>query len=150
MSTEPVVPLDNDASAEQGSRVHPQPVGELPVASDITAPQPQTTAEPSPRMRDTAETVGTAVGKAVGKVRELPRQMAELKERFTVIRGRARESATSTAEEFRQNARQRAYQARTRVEQVAHEYPLQFILAVGAAGFVLGFALRVWRSSRRD
>lgn len=148
MSSEPVVPIDRDVSASETSRLIPQSeiAGELPVASDVTVPQPEV---PATRKREAAETVGAAVGKAVVRVREVPRRMAEMKERFTVIRGRAREDAASTAGDFRENARQKVQEARTRADYLAHEYPLEFILGVGAAAFVLGFALRIWRSSRR-
>jgi hypothetical protein len=149
MSSEPVVPIDKDVRASDTTRLTPRAdiAGELPVASDVTVPQPEIA--PTTRKREAAETVGTAVGKAVLRVREVPRRMAEMKQRFTVIRGRTREEAASTAGELRENARQKVYEARTRAEYLAHEYPMQFILGAGGTALVLGFALRVWRSSRR-
>jgi ElaB/YqjD/DUF883 family membrane-anchored ribosome-binding protein len=149
MSSEPVVPIDKNLTASETTRLNRQSevVGVLPVASDVTVPQPEIA--PRAKTRDAAESVGTAVGKAVVRVRELPRRVAEMKERFTVIRGRAREDAASTTEDLRQNARDKVRDARTRAEYLAHEYPLQFIAGAGAAAFVFGFAMRVWRSSRR-
>ncbi len=149
MSSEPVVPIDKDVRVPETTRLSPRSdiAGELPVASDVTAPQPEIA--PANRKREAAESVGTAVGKAVVKVRELPRRVADMKQRFIVISGQRREDAVSSAGELRDNARQKVQQARSRAEYLAHEYPLQFILAAGAAAFVLGFALRIWRSSRR-
>lgn len=140
MSSEPVVPLESrDILAEPTAvlPVVPVPERELPAGDDM-----------NPRLRNTAESVGTAVGKAVNKVRTLPRRVSEMRDRFTVIRGGAGE-ATSSTEDLKDTARQKMYEARSRARFYAHEYPLQFIAAAGAAGFFLGFILRVWRSSRR-
>ncbi len=149
MSSDPVVPINRDTSITDSARVRSRSeiAGELPIASDVTVPQPDIVR--GDRKRDAAETVGAAFGKAVVRVRELPRRMADMKQRFIVIKGRTREDAASTAGEIRENARQKVYEARTRAEHLAHEYPIEFILGAGATAFVLGFALRIWRSSRR-
>lgn len=147
MSSEPVVPVNNmGIASENEPLIRPiVPERELPVES-VVVEEP---AELNPRLRDTAESVGTAVGKAVGKVREFPRRVSEMKERFTVVRGRAQEDAASTAGELKESARQKVDQVRSRVQYYSREYPLQFLAGVGATCFVLGFALRIWRSSRR-
>ncbi|HYG99089.1 MAG TPA: hypothetical protein VD837_08155 [Terriglobales bacterium] len=137
MSSEPVPPLENRDILAETSRVRtavPVPERELPPGR--------------PRLHNRAESVGSVVGKAVGRVRDLPRRVSEMKERFTVIRGR-RGGAAPSAGELKETARQRVYEARSRAEFYAHEYPVQFIAAAGAAAFVLGFIMRVWRSSRR-
>lgn len=139
MSSEPVVPLESrDIVTGRADviPVVPEPERELPVGSEV-----------NPRLRNTAESVGTAVGKAVRKVRSLPNRVSSMRERFTVIRG-GQESSAGTAAEMKETARQKIDEARSRAEFYAHEYPLQFIAAAGAAGFALGFILRVWRSSR--
>jgi ElaB/YqjD/DUF883 family membrane-anchored ribosome-binding protein len=138
MSSEPVIPLENRGILAEptGVPVVPVPERELPVGSDANA-----------RLRITAESVGNAVGKAVNKVRTLPRRVSSMKERFTVIRGGGTEGASPA--DMKETARQKIYEARSRARYYAHEYPIQFIASAGAAGFVLGFILRVWRSSRR-
>lgn len=141
MSSKPNTPLNDAAELETPVYV---PAGSV----DRQLPEQATTTN-SGALHDTAESVGAAMGKAVGKVRELPRRMAEMRERFTVIRGRAREDAASRAVEMKETAKLRVSQAQTRAEYYAHEYPIQFILGVGATAFVLGFILRIWRSSRR-
>lgn len=162
MSSEPVVPLKVE-NAQESPYVAPDTDRELRGAEGIRAgrtdrllereyrdsrPLGEIPGESAPKLRETAETVGSAVGRAVNKARDLPRRLTEMKQRFTLIRGRAREDAATTAEEVRETARHKFQQARTRVQHYAHEYPIQFILGIGAAAFVLGSFLRVWRSNR--
>jgi len=149
MSSEPVVPINKVEEPALDERLSPPipPERELPLHS-VNVPRPDAAAE-NPRLRDTAESVGTAVGKAVHKVRDLPRRVSEMRERLVVIRGRTREDATSTAAELKENARQKMYEARNRAQYYAREYPLEFLAAVAGVGFVFGFALRIWRSGRR-
>jgi hypothetical protein len=149
MSSEPLAPLNNNETPSETTVVsHPVPVErQLPIDSVITGATERE--DGNPKLRETAETVGTAVGKAVNKVRDLPRRVSEMKERFTVIRGRTREDASSAAAELKENARQKAYQARSRAQYYAREFPLEFLAGVAGVAFVLGFALRIWRSSRR-
>lgn len=159
MSSEPVVPpnlTEDVGETDSAAPTVPFPskptnVRELPIASDVVAPaQPDfVRREPAPRVRDAAETVGAAVGKAVGKVRELPRRVSEMKERLTVVGGRKREDTATKAAEVKETARVRLHEAQSRADQIAHEYPIQFILGMGAAAFMLGFVMRIWRSSRR-
>ncbi len=172
MSSEPVVPLNNEEREEESPYVAPgterdlrraagsvaartdrmlepeyrdsRPLGELPIRR-----VPRERDEGANRVRGTAQTVGSAVGKVVNKARELPGRLAEMKERFTVIRGRTQENAASKASEIGENAKQKVSEARTRIEHYAHESPLQFVLGVGGACFVVGMILRMWRSSRR-
>jgi ElaB/YqjD/DUF883 family membrane-anchored ribosome-binding protein len=148
MSSEPVVPVGRVDSVTETSTRPGHIAGELPIASDVTVPQPELT--PGSPLRGTAQSVGTAFGKAVAKARGVPSRMAELRQRFTVIRGKAREDTASAAQDIRQNARQKLTSVRTRAQYYAHEHPLEFIVAAGGVGVVLGFALRIWRSSRRD
>jgi ElaB/YqjD/DUF883 family membrane-anchored ribosome-binding protein len=149
MSSEPIVPL-NSTETEDEAPDYVSPAGSI----DHQLPERATIhkeAEVSGPggLHDTTEAVGAAMGRAVGKVKDLPRRVSEMKERFTVIRGRGREEALSRADELKENAKQRVTDARTYAAYYSREYPLQFIAAVGAAGFVLGMILRMWRSSRR-
>jgi hypothetical protein len=147
MSTEPTVPVKNEETVREMPLVSPAvtPERELPAQSVVSEEQ----LELNPKLRDTAETVGATVGRAVCKVREFPQRMSEMKQRFTVIRGRTREDAASAAGELKETARQKVHEARSLARYHARENPIQFILAVGAVSFVLGFSLRIWRSSRR-
>jgi len=49
--------------------------------------------------------------------------------------------------ELRENARQRLMMARNRTAVLKQDHPLELIAAFAASAFVLGFALRVWRSN---
>ena len=100
------------------------------------------------RLNDTAEQIGSAVGRAVRTVRELPEQLGSLKDRFTVIRGRGQQAASEKAQELKETANQQMQRTRRRIDHLVSEYPLQVILAAAGAAFVLGVALRVWRSNR--
>ncbi len=104
------------------------------------------TARNNPRLNDTAEVIGNAVGVAVESVRRLPERLQEMKERFTVIRGRVQEDAAAAAEEWKEVAREKAEQARNRAAQLAHDYPLHLIAGVAGVAFLGGVALRIWRS----
>jgi hypothetical protein len=164
MSSEPVVPLNNAEKETDTSYVAPGTERELRSDELVSRNRPdrlieresrdsrplgEIPGEPAHRLRETAETVGSAVGRAVNMARDLPRRVEEMKERFTIIRGRAKEDAAATAEEVRETAKHKMRQAQTRVQFYAREYPIEFILGVGAFGFVIGMFLRAWRSSRR-
>jgi ElaB/YqjD/DUF883 family membrane-anchored ribosome-binding protein len=100
------------------------------------------------RLNEATGAIGGAVGSAVEEVRRLPERLEEMKARFTVIRGRAQEGAASKAADLKQAAREHAHGARSRAAYYAREYPLHVIAAVAGAGFALGIALRIWRSTR--
>lgn len=128
----------------------------IPFLRDVVVP-PEQPELPSPaqerakaRINEMAETIGYAVGTAVETVRELPRRLQYLKQRFIVIRGRSREDAAAAAAEWRQTAEQKMAETRTRAHQLSQQYPLQVILGFAMAGFVLGFALRIWRSHNAE
>ncbi len=166
MSSEPVVPLNNAEKEAESPYVAPEDIQHHPARAQRVVPNRadrllereypdsrplgEIPGEPSRRLRGTAETVGSVIGRAINTARDLPRRVAEMRERFTVIRGRTQQNAASTAEELKETARQKARVAQTRAQHYAHEYPLQFIGAVGASCVVLGMILRVWRSSRYD
>jgi hypothetical protein len=67
----------------------------------------------------------------------------------------AREKSTEFATHAREGGRKLRVQAqsnynytRRRAGEVAHDYPVHVALAAGAAGFLLGVGLRIWRSNR--
>ena len=47
-------------------------------------------------------------------------------------------------------SRTSAKQLRNRTEQIKREHPVKFLYGVAAAAFVLGVALRIWRSSGHE
>ncbi|MGI9103147.1 MAG: hypothetical protein ACR2IF_11970 [Terriglobales bacterium] len=94
---------------------------------------------------EAAEKIGTIMGAAVDQVRRLPDRLEEMKHRFTVISGRAREDAKAKASDLTEEARLKAWEARTRAERLAHDYPVQVIAGAAAAGLVVGILLRLWR-----
>lgn len=97
-------------------------------------------------LNSAAENIGSAVGNAVENART---RLQEMKERFTVIRGRAQRDlstkASEVADELKQQAQRTVSDARTRAEHLARRNPLEFIAAAAAFGFVMGIVLRLWR-----
>ncbi|PYP90781.1 MAG: hypothetical protein DMG65_10305 [Candidatus Angelobacter sp. Gp1-AA117] len=59
-----------------------------------------------------------------------------------------RQTAAERAADLRSQVRTRYYRTRLRANAVQRDYPLQLILAGGAAGFLLGVGLRIWRTNR--
>ena len=59
-----------------------------------------------------------------------------------------RQAAVDKANELGSQVRTGYYRARLRANAVVGDYPLHVVLAVGAAGFLLGLGLRIWRASR--
>ncbi len=99
------------------------PERELPVADLSTTEQLIVTeAQPSnPRLNQTAEAVGSAVGSAV-------RRVDKVRERFNVIRGKAEETAAArseelkrAAEEWKQAAEEKAQDVKTRAAEAIEE-----------------------------
>lgn len=130
-------PGDGPAASELGYDPSPVPVGCVVETRSNLA------------LDHAAERVGNAVGSAVEKVKELPDRLQSMKERFTVIRGRAQRDlksrATDLAEDFKDQAERTVTQARTRAERLAHEQPLVVILGAAGFGLIMGAALRIWR-----
>ncbi len=113
------------------------------------APVGRTETRSNLALSDAAERVGNAVGSAVEKVRELPERLQQMKERFTVIRGRTQEDLSTKAGEIADDLKQQAQltvtRARTRARYIAREHPRAVILGAAVVGMVLGIVLRVWR-----
>ncbi len=136
------------------------------------APSPGSTAAPDrqlpedpmgARLTETAETIGTAVGKAVNTVRDLPERLEgmkdDMKHRLQVVRRQGGPSAgdkikdkaeelKDKAGELKERAGEKVGKARQRASRLASENPLAVILAAGIAAFALGVILRLWRSNR--
>jgi hypothetical protein len=136
------------------------------------APSPGPTARPDrqlpedptgARLTETAETIGTAVGKAVNTVRDLPGRLEDMKDdmkhRLQVVRRQGGPSAgdklkdkadelKDKAGELKQQASDKLGEARQRASRMANESPLTVVLAAGIVAFAVGVILRVWRSNR--
>jgi len=97
------------------------------------------------RLNETAERLGDAVGMAVTRARALP---GELKDRFTLIRGRSSRVAGQKADELKGTANEQVRRARNRIQVLVRDYPLETIAGAAAVGVVLGAGLRMWRSKR--
>jgi ElaB/YqjD/DUF883 family membrane-anchored ribosome-binding protein len=131
----------------------------------------------NPRLNQAAETIGSALGTTVGKVRNglsiaydrqremsrnVTQKVSEQAESLTSsISQRAGELGDLTQEkatelldvtqqrwdDVRDRARLRVDRMRRQAAVLREEHPLELIGAFAAAGFALGLALRVWRSS---
>jgi len=60
----------------------------------------------------------------------------------------ARQRASAAMDTARAKASESMHAARTRAAYYREEYPVQVVMGAAAAGFVLGVALRIWRSNR--
>lgn len=138
-------PLYPQANPEQ-----PGPVDvrhRLPVESTVVVPR----GTRESRVDTAAQAVGSAVGQAVQTVRDLPdrlrlqQRVKEMKQRFTLIRGRAQEDARDKAQELKDKAGETWADTRTRAARLAHQYPFGVLAAAAGLGVVLGVALRIWR-----
>lgn len=133
-----------------------RPLGEWPRGEATEAAIPPR----DRRLEDAGEAVGQAIGTVINEARELPGKLhgrvSELRRRFRVISGRGPGSLKQRASELSEEAEERVSdlsrearrQARHwefRARLYAYRDPLKFIASAAAAGFVLGFLLRLWR-----
>jgi len=123
----------------------------------------------SPALEQRARAAGSALGKAVAALRNVQEKLRERtgesgsdKIRDIAGRGRARaqdigETAASWAQEWAAIIRERSQElkrqaqeqwdrAQAKARSTAQENPVQVALGAGAAGFLLGMALRIRRS----
>ena len=135
-----------DPQRELPEHATPSSLGRLPVGIERV----------SPRLNQTAESMGSALGAAVSRLRQVPNRLQDAKRRFTVIRGRKQQDARAAADEaierireagveVKDKARLTVRDARFRANQYAHHYPLQAIAAAAAFGLLMGVGLRLWR-----
>ena len=118
-------------------------------------------------MQEMAERIGGALGTAVRHARGVP---GRVRGGLELVRGRVAErasQATSQVSEassqykeqlkdrasekfadWNDAARRGASQARQQAERIRAEYPLQVMIGLAAAFFVIGFGIRLWRSTR--
>jgi hypothetical protein len=109
----------------------------------------------APSRAQPADRAGYAMGTAAGRARQLGvrlqdqlhDRMDDLRARFQLIRGRASEGAQETAEHVKRDTRRSLTQMRSRAQQLAHDYPIEFVLGAAGSAFLVGFVLGWWRQS---
>ena len=134
----------------------PKTPGEPPVFVEVTGTE----------WKRRAVQLGTVAGKAMAVLRKARRQwqdtgeadqdavaktkkVAETLRREAAVRSQEwRQAAMKRSAELRRQAKAGFDRTRARAEQVGRDYPMQVVLAAAIGGFVLGAALRIWRSKR--
>ena len=133
-----------------------RPLGEWPYNDRTEAAIPSDN-----RLQTAGEAVGAALGTVVSEAGRIPERIQEgvegLKRRFRVITGGAgAEELKDRAAELTDEAQQRISEYATdasrearhwefRARLYAIRYPLKFVAGAAAAGFAIGFLLRLWR-----
>ncbi len=80
------------------------------------------------------------------------RRSSDLKDRATDLKGRAAQLSDETqrrASELAQRAKQEARHWEARARGYAQDSPFRFVGIAAAAGFAIGFLLRLWRTNER-
>jgi hypothetical protein len=151
------VPTASDPVALLPEDTPSRPLGEWPRADTTEAAIPSRTER---RLENAGEAVGEAIGVAINEARQLPGKLqgrvSDLRRRFRVISGGGYGSLKQRASGFSDEAEERlselsreaSREARHwefRARLYAIRFPLQFIAGAAAAGFAVGFLLRLWR-----
>jgi ElaB/YqjD/DUF883 family membrane-anchored ribosome-binding protein len=108
-------------------------------------------ADPKGRMSDLADSASATVSDlkdtASEKLDELKGRASDLSQRAGERLGELKSTAGDRMSDFADTARDRVYYARRRANYLTNEYPVQTILGFAGLAFVIGFALRIWRSN---
>jgi hypothetical protein len=114
------------------------------------------------QMQEVAERIGGALGAAVRRARGAS---ARVRGGLELVQGRAADKAAQVSDEasdaasefketarekiadWNQSARRKVAEARHQAAEIKTAYPLQMMLGLAAAFFVIGFAIRFWRST---
>lgn len=128
----------------------------------------------NPRLNETAEKIGSAVGDMVNRAQGVRRRFDSMKQdlgrtsegKIGEIRQRAQEkwstateaaqerlqdwkqAASESAEEARDAVIQRTREFRTKTRTYVNENPHHVLLGIACAGFAIGLTARIWRSQR--
>ena len=117
----------------------------------------------NPRLNETAEKIGSAVGDMVNRAEEVRRRFVSIKQdvrqssssRVEEIKQRAqdrledwKQNARGSAEEARDRMMRRAREFRVKTRDYVAENPHHVILGIAGAAFVLGLTARIWRWQR--
>jgi hypothetical protein len=139
-----------DPERELPERATPAELGEWPVRSS------------APARSRTADRAGYALGSATGRAQQLGvrlqdelhsrmddlhNRVGDLRARFQLIRGRASENVQETAGHLKRDSRRNLKQMRSRAQQLAHDYPIHFVLGAAGSAFLIGFVLGWWRQN---
>lgn len=115
----------------------------------------------NPRWNATAGELGRRAGRAMAVIGVLPRLdeiQEQIRERLRIIRQQApgegtnrieelRNAAASRVDDLRNRAQERLQLLRNRAERMQRERPIELIAGAFGAAFLLGMALRIWRSN---
>lgn len=133
----------------------------------------------NPRLNRTAETIGSALGATVGRMRSglslvkvnrdggpgLTDKISQKAEDLSatvreqaghlgdVVQDRTEELVRSTRQrwtELRATGREKVIEVRHRAAVLKQDHPLELIGAFAGTAFIVGVALRVWRSNNND
>lgn len=104
------------------------------------------------RTESAAVNLGTALGDVAGKFANRSRRGLHIvSDRSKEMRAKLDEYADVARERARELGREagrRLHDLRSDTERISRERPLEALLAVAGAAFVVGFLLRLWRSHR--
>lgn len=115
------------------------------------------------KLVNAAETVGSALGSAVGTIRgkvqsglevvrmrsaEKGTNMDELTEKVRNRTEAVKEQANRRVQEWSSTAQRRIRDLRVRARDFSRERPEELILAIGGVAMIAGIILRLWRSNR--
>ncbi len=75
-------------------------------------------------------------------------RLEELKDKASIRAEDWKLTARERFGEARRQVRRNVYRARIRVRELEREHPVEMALGAGAAGVLVGAALRIWRASR--
>jgi ElaB/YqjD/DUF883 family membrane-anchored ribosome-binding protein len=89
------------------------------------------------------EAINTAVDRARQPAERVKDRIDDVRERLES--GELQEDVRKRAEYLAGEVSDRARELRSRTQHYARQYPLKFIAGAAAAGFALGFVLRMWR-----
>ena len=87
-------------------------------------------------------------GRAADKAARLPEETSEAAFQMAQASSRLTESAGETFAGWKESARRTISRARRQADEMKAEYPLQMIVGLAAAFFVIGVGVRLWRSGR--
>ena len=108
-------------------------------------------ADPRGRMADLADSASATVSdlkdSAAEKFEDLKDRASDLSQRAGQRLGELKNTTGERVSDFADSARDRLYSARRRANYMTNEYPVQTILGFAGVAFVVGIALRIWRSN---
>jgi hypothetical protein len=171
LRNEKSIPIRPSAPPAPDEQSIDQLLAGLPPSADSTVP-----GQTSPRLNRTAESIGSALGTTVGRVRsgltlvqrrerEIARDLSQslsqsagdvsaaVVEHVDHITDVAEERVSQFTRTFNEELDVLRFRASSRMKELRKqaaiardEHPIEAILVIAGAAFVLGFALRVWRS----